>query len=62
VQPLLEDALKSHGGKYDKGKDWSVFAVADGKLITGQVLLRRSSFLRCDLMYVKTERVWQADR
>ena len=37
VNPLLEDALNDHGGKYSKGDDWGVYAVADGKLITGQV-------------------------
>ncbi|OFA32377.1 dimethylallyltransferase [Glaciecola punicea] len=33
---LLEDELIKRGGNYHKGEDWSVFAVQDGLLITGQ--------------------------
>ncbi|KVV13302.1 type 1 glutamine amidotransferase domain-containing protein [Flavobacterium sp. TAB 87] len=33
---LLEDVLKQNGGEYSKGEDWSVYAVEDGLLITGQ--------------------------
>ncbi|SFE09147.1 Putative intracellular protease/amidase [Chitinophaga sp. CF118] len=33
---LLEDMLKERGAKYEKGADWSAFAVQDGLLITGQ--------------------------
>lgn len=33
---LLETELKSHGGLYEKGPDWTAYAIADGKLITGQ--------------------------
>ena len=33
---LLEDALKASGGVYSKKADWEAYAVADGKLITGQ--------------------------
>lgn len=33
---LVEDMLKSNGGKYEKGADWSSFVVVDGKLVTGQ--------------------------
>lgn len=33
---LLEDALKEQGGIYSAGPDWGPYAVADGKLITGQ--------------------------
>ncbi|WP_405405835.1 type 1 glutamine amidotransferase domain-containing protein [Paracoccus sp. Ld10] len=33
---LLEDELKARGGKHQKGPDWQPFAVADGKLVTGQ--------------------------
>jgi len=33
---LLEDELIKRGGNYHKGDDWSVFAVQDGLLITGQ--------------------------
>lgn len=33
---LLEDALKEHGGHYEKGDDWASFVVEDGLLITGQ--------------------------
>ncbi len=33
---LLEDKLKEQGGMYSKGADWDAYAVADGKLITGQ--------------------------
>lgn len=32
----LEDMLKEHGAKYERGADWSAFAVQDGLLITGQ--------------------------
>ena len=46
INPLLEDALNDHGGKYSKGDDWGVYAIADGKLITGQV--RISSRLQCN--------------
>lgn len=33
---LVEDNLKSNGGKYVKGEDWASFTVTDGKLVTGQ--------------------------
>ena len=33
---LVEDMLKSNGGDYHKGEDWSEFVVVDGKLVTGQ--------------------------
>jgi len=33
---LLETELKNLGGLYEKGPDWSVYAVTDGNLITGQ--------------------------
>jgi len=33
---LVEDMLKSNGGKYEKGEDWASFVVTDGKLVTGQ--------------------------
>lgn len=33
---LLEDELKRSGGVYSKKGDWEAYAVADGKLITGQ--------------------------
>jgi putative intracellular protease/amidase len=33
---LIEDMLKENGGIYDKGADWSSFAVEDGLLISGQ--------------------------
>jgi putative intracellular protease/amidase len=33
---LVEDMLKERGGLYEKGADWSVHVVTDGKLVTGQ--------------------------
>ena len=33
---LVEDMLKSDGGRYEKGADWSSFVLTDGKLVTGQ--------------------------
>ncbi|MCE2594640.1 type 1 glutamine amidotransferase domain-containing protein [Motilimonas cestriensis] len=33
---LLEDELIKRGGEYQKGDDWSAFAVQDGLIITGQ--------------------------
>ncbi|MFA1028241.1 Dimethylallyltransferase [Pseudomonas syringae pv. helianthi] len=33
---LVEDALKTLGGDYSKGDDWSVYVLTDGKLVTGQ--------------------------
>ncbi|MDH4440247.1 MAG: type 1 glutamine amidotransferase domain-containing protein [Rhizobium sp.] len=33
---LVEDMLKGHGGLYEKGPDWGVYVVTDGKLVTGQ--------------------------
>ena len=33
---LVEDMLKSNGGRYEKGADWASFVLRDGKLITGQ--------------------------
>ncbi|WP_110643316.1 type 1 glutamine amidotransferase domain-containing protein [Salinicola sp. CPA57] len=33
---LVEDVLKSQGGDYSKGADWSSYVLADGLLITGQ--------------------------
>jgi putative intracellular protease/amidase len=33
---LVEDMLKSIGGSYEKGADWSSFVLCDGKLVTGQ--------------------------
>lgn len=33
---LVEDMLKSNGGHYEKGADFSSFILRDGKLITGQ--------------------------
>ncbi|HLO69321.1 MAG TPA: type 1 glutamine amidotransferase domain-containing protein [Flavipsychrobacter sp.] len=32
----LEDKLKERGANYEKGNDWSSFAIEDGLLITGQ--------------------------
>ena len=36
VPYLLEDELKSKGGKYSSGSDWGSYVVKDGMLITGQ--------------------------
>ncbi|WP_282603845.1 type 1 glutamine amidotransferase domain-containing protein [Paracoccus sp. PARArs4] len=33
---LLEDRLKEQGGEYSAGENWSSYALADGKLVTGQ--------------------------
>lgn len=33
---LVEDMLKANGGTYEKGADWAIFVLRDGKLITGQ--------------------------
>ncbi|TPP10351.1 type 1 glutamine amidotransferase domain-containing protein [Rhizobium glycinendophyticum] len=33
---LVEDMLTAHGGLYEKGPDWGVHVVTDGKLVTGQ--------------------------
>lgn len=33
---LVEDMLKKNGGVYSKIKDWSPYAIVDGRLITGQ--------------------------
>jgi putative intracellular protease/amidase len=33
---LVEDMLKENGGLYEKGADWGVYVVTDGKLVTGQ--------------------------
>ncbi|PKG37834.1 type 1 glutamine amidotransferase domain-containing protein [Psychromonas sp. Urea-02u-13] len=33
---LLEDELIKRGGEYQKGEDWSAFAVQDGLMISGQ--------------------------
>ncbi len=33
---LVEDMLKTNGGRYEKGADWASFVLRDGKLITGQ--------------------------
>lgn len=33
---LVEEMLKTNGGKYQKGADWASFVVTDGKLVTGQ--------------------------
>ena len=33
---LLEDALTKSGGIYSKSVDWTAYAGADGKLVTGQ--------------------------
>ena len=33
---LVEDMLREHGALYEKGDDWAVHVVTDGKLITGQ--------------------------
>ncbi|OSP53942.1 type 1 glutamine amidotransferase domain-containing protein [Pseudoruegeria sp. SK021] len=33
---LVEDMLKANGADYEKGDDWGVFVVMDGKLVTGQ--------------------------
>ncbi len=33
---LVEDALKTNGGLYSKGPDWSSYVRTDGTLITGQ--------------------------
>ncbi|MBC2664595.1 type 1 glutamine amidotransferase domain-containing protein [Novosphingobium flavum] len=32
----IEDEFKALGGLYEKGEDWSVHAVVDGQLVTGQ--------------------------
>lgn len=33
---LVEEMLRSHGGLYEKGPDWSSFVLRDGNLVTGQ--------------------------
>jgi len=33
---LVENMLQERGGRYEKGADWGVFVVTDGKLVTGQ--------------------------
>ena len=33
---LVEDMLRERGGHYEKGNDWGVYVVTDGKLVTGQ--------------------------
>ncbi|THV22958.1 type 1 glutamine amidotransferase domain-containing protein [Peteryoungia ipomoeae] len=33
---LVEDMLQDRGGRYEKGADWGVHVVTDGKLVTGQ--------------------------
>lgn len=33
---MLEDQLKAQGGQHEKGPDWQPFAIADGRLVTGQ--------------------------
>ena len=33
---LVEDMLQERGGLYEKGADWGVHVVTDGKLVTGQ--------------------------
>jgi putative intracellular protease/amidase len=33
---LVENMLQERGGHYEKGADWSVFVLTDGKLVTGQ--------------------------
>ncbi|MCM2475864.1 type 1 glutamine amidotransferase domain-containing protein [Rhizobium sp. CG5] len=33
---LVEDMLVANGGHYEKGGDWAVHVVTDGKLVTGQ--------------------------
>ncbi|QBX34141.1 type 1 glutamine amidotransferase domain-containing protein [Paracoccus liaowanqingii] len=33
---LLEDQLKAQGARHEKGPDWQPFALADGRLVTGQ--------------------------
>lgn len=33
---LVEDMLKSNGGKFERADDWASFVVTDGKLVTGQ--------------------------
>ena len=33
---LVEDALKTNGGRYSRADDWASHAVVDGNLITGQ--------------------------
>ncbi|KAB7767899.1 type 1 glutamine amidotransferase domain-containing protein [Xanthomonas maliensis] len=33
---LVEDVLKELGGRYEKGADWGVHVVTDGRLVTGQ--------------------------
>jgi len=33
---LVEDMLKTNGGDYSKGTDWSSYVLTDGKLVTGQ--------------------------
>lgn len=36
VPYLLEDKVKEQGAKFERAADWAPFAIADGKLITGQ--------------------------
>lgn len=33
---LLEDRMKSLGGRFERAEDWQPFAIRDGRLITGQ--------------------------
>ncbi len=33
---LVEDELKRLGGIYEKGPDWAVYTIVDGRLVTGQ--------------------------
>ena len=36
VPYLTEDELKNRGANYEQGDNWTEFAVADGRIITGQ--------------------------
>jgi putative intracellular protease/amidase len=33
---LLEDKLKENGGVFSKGDSWSIYALADDRVVTGQ--------------------------
>lgn len=48
---LIEDMLKQNGAIYEKGADWSPFAVSDGLLISGQN--PQSASLVADLLIEK---------
>src|SRR5256885_11032147 len=59
---LVEDELKRIGGLYEKAADWESFAIADGRLVTGQNLASSTIAARALMQLLGARKAAEAPR